>query len=65
MKLLKRDTDTDDEAREKLERALAERAAMANVRLPGLTALPAADPSRRDASAARLRSPVPHHPVDQ
>ncbi|MCU7726635.1 hypothetical protein ODJ79_23125 [Actinoplanes sp. KI2] len=50
-----------DEAREKLERALAERAAMHDIRLPGLGALPTADPSARLPSAARLRSPVPHH----
>jgi hypothetical protein len=53
--------DDDEQAREKLERALAERAAMEEVRLPGLGALPTADPSAREPSAARLRSPVPHH----
>jgi hypothetical protein len=53
--------DEDEEAREALERALAERAAMQKIRLPGLGALPTADPSARDPSAARLRSPVPHH----
>ncbi len=56
---------TDDEAtaRAALERALAERAAMENSRLPGLGALPTADPSAHDPAAARLRAPVPdHHP---
>ena len=53
--------DDDQAAREKLERALAERAAMAEVRLPGLSALPAADPSAGDLDGAVLRSPVPHH----
>jgi signal transduction histidine kinase len=56
----------DDEAvaREALERALAERAAMENAALPGLSALPAADPSAHEPSAARLRAPVPdHHPA--
>ncbi|MFI5891297.1 ATP-binding protein [Actinoplanes sp. NPDC051513] len=60
MKLRSRKKD-DERAREKLERALAERSAMENVRLPGMSALPAADPSAGDPSAARLRSPVPHH----
>ncbi|HEX5200001.1 MAG TPA: ATP-binding protein [Actinoplanes sp.] len=59
MKLKARKKD-DDKAREKLERALAGRAAMEKARLPGMSALPAADPSGRDPSAARLRSPVPH-----
>ncbi|MCY1138470.1 ATP-binding protein [Actinoplanes sp. Pm04-4] len=56
--------DHDDAAtRAALERALAERAAMENARLPGLSALPAADPSSHDPAAARLRAPVPdHHP---
>ncbi|WP_250002635.1 ATP-binding protein [Actinoplanes sp. M2I2] len=56
---------SDDEAttRAALERALAERTAMENSRLPGLSALPAADPSSHDPAAARLRAPVPdHHP---
>jgi hypothetical protein len=58
-------TDHDDDAatRAALERALAERAAMENARLPGLSALPAAEPSSHDPAAARLRAPVPdHHP---
>ncbi|MGK5681935.1 sensor histidine kinase [Actinoplanes sp. URMC 104] len=51
-------------ARAALERALAERAAMENSRLPGLSALPAADPSAHDPAAAPLRAPVPdHHPT--
>ncbi|WP_246607266.1 ATP-binding protein [Paractinoplanes toevensis] len=55
----------DDEAREKLERALAERAAMENTRLPGLSALPSSAPSGGDPAGTRLRSPVPHHhPAD-
>jgi hypothetical protein len=61
MRLKPKKDETDDEAREKLERALAERAAMEDVRLPGITALPAAEPSAHDPAAARLRSPVPHH----
>ncbi len=57
--------DTDDAAaRAALERALAERAAMENSRLPGLSALPAADPSSHDPAAADIRTPVPeHHPA--
>jgi signal transduction histidine kinase len=52
----------DDAAvRAALERALAERANMENSRLPGLTALPAAEPSAHDEPAARLRAPVPDH----
>ncbi|WP_250037916.1 ATP-binding protein [Paractinoplanes maris] len=55
--------DNEAETRAALERALAERAAMENARLPGLSALPAADPSAHDPAAARLRAPVPdHHP---
>ncbi|MFD0525145.1 sensor histidine kinase [Paractinoplanes durhamensis] len=55
----------DDEARAKLERALAERAAMENTALPGLSALPSAAPSGGDPAGTRLRSPVPrHHPAD-
>ncbi|WP_307834463.1 ATP-binding protein [Paractinoplanes lichenicola] len=51
-------------ARAALERALAERAAMENSRLPGLSALPAAEPSAHDPASARLRAPVPdHHPT--
>ncbi|WP_239080315.1 ATP-binding protein [Paractinoplanes brasiliensis] len=46
-------------ARAALERALAQRAAMENARLPGLSALPAADPSGHDPAAAPLRAPVP------
>ncbi|WP_433292851.1 ATP-binding protein [Actinoplanes sp. CA-030573] len=73
---LRTDKITDEQARERLERALAEREAMEDVRLPGLTALPAADPSAlpaadpsalpaadpsaHESSSARLRSPVPH-----
>ncbi|MBU2671014.1 CHASE domain-containing protein [Actinoplanes bogorensis] len=60
------DMTKDDEAatRAALERALAERAAMENARLPGLGALPAAEPSAHDPAAARLRTPVPdHHPA--
>ena len=54
----------EDVARAALERALAERTAMENTRLPGLSALPAADPSAHDPGAARLRAPVPdHHPT--
>ncbi|MFF5288251.1 ATP-binding protein [Paractinoplanes globisporus] len=64
MKIKSRKND-DERAREKLERALAERASMENVRLPGLGALPTADPSAREPSAARLRSPVPHHPTGE
>ncbi|WP_307873079.1 ATP-binding protein [Paractinoplanes ovalisporus] len=59
-------TGNNDEAvaRAALERALAERAAMENSRLPGLSALPAAEPSAHDPAAARLRAPVPdHHPT--
>ena len=54
---------TDDEAatRAALERALAERAAVENSRLPGLSALPAADPSAHDPAAVPLRAPVPEH----
>jgi signal transduction histidine kinase len=52
----------DDAAtRAALARALAERADMENSRLPGLGALPAADPSAHETSAARLRAPVPDH----
>lgn len=54
-----------DEAatREALERALAERAAIEDSRLPGVAALPTADPSSHDPAAARVRAPVPgHHP---
>lgn len=57
-----RNTGGDDAAvRAALERALAERANMENSRLPGLTALPAAEPSAHDEPAARLRAPVPDH----
>jgi signal transduction histidine kinase len=52
----------DDPAiRAALERALAERTNMENSRLPGLSALPAAEPSAHDEPAARLRAPVPDH----
>jgi signal transduction histidine kinase len=51
----------DAEIRAALERALAERADMENSRLPGLSALPAAEPSGHQEPAARLRSPVPDH----
>ncbi|WP_240670644.1 ATP-binding protein [Actinoplanes solisilvae] len=53
------DPTEDEEAatRAALERALAERAAIEDSRLPGLAALPAADPSAHDPAAARLRDP--------
>jgi len=52
----------DDTAiRAALDRALAERANIENSRLPGMTALPAADPSAHHEPAARLRAPVPDH----
>ena len=51
----------DAEVRSALERALAERANMENSRLPGLSALPAAEPSAHEEPAARLRAPVPDH----
>jgi hypothetical protein len=51
----------DAEVRAALERALAERADMENSRLPGLSALPAAEPSAHSEPAARLRAPVPDH----
>jgi signal transduction histidine kinase/CHASE1-domain containing sensor protein len=51
----------DAEVRAALERALAERAAILDSRLPGLGALPAAEPSAHDPAAARLRAPVPDH----
>jgi signal transduction histidine kinase/type II secretory pathway pseudopilin PulG len=52
----------DDAAvRAALERALAERANMENSRLPGMSALPAAEPSAHREPAARLRAPVPDH----
>lgn len=52
----------DDAAvRSALERALAERANMENSRLPGMSALPAAEPSAHHEPAARLRAPVPDH----
>jgi signal transduction histidine kinase len=44
-----------------LQRALAERANMENSRLPGMSALPAAEPSAHHEPAARLRAPVPDH----
>jgi signal transduction histidine kinase len=56
----------DDQTRAKLERALAERAAMEHTALPGLSALPSSAPSGGDPAGTRLRSPVPHHhPVDE
>ncbi|XVV09496.1 ATP-binding protein [Actinoplanes sp. CA-131856] len=57
-------TKTDDEAetRAALERALAERAAMENTRLPGLGALPSSVPSGHNPAAVPLRSPVPERP---
>ncbi|MGX6603845.1 ATP-binding protein [Micromonosporaceae bacterium Da 78-11] len=64
--MTRHDDPTVDEAatRAALDRALAERSAMENSRLPGLAALPAADPSSHEPSAARLRAPVPdHHPT--
>ncbi|MFI1988634.1 ATP-binding protein [Actinoplanes sp. NPDC020271] len=51
----------DAQVRAALERALAERAAIMDSRLPGLSALPAAEPSAHDPAAARLRAPVPDH----
>ncbi|GIE87728.1 hypothetical protein [Actinoplanes regularis] len=51
----------DAEIRAALERALAERAAIMDSRLPGLVALPAAEPSAHHPGAARLRAPVPDH----
>ncbi|AEV86208.1 Fis family transcriptional regulator [Actinoplanes sp. SE50] len=51
----------DARVRAALDRALAERAAVLDSRLPGLSALPAADPSAHDPAAARLRAPVPDH----
>ncbi|MCW2135829.1 ATP-binding protein [Actinoplanes cyaneus] len=48
----------DAQVRAALERALAERAAIMDSRLPGLAALPAAEPSAHDPAAARLRAPV-------
>jgi signal transduction histidine kinase len=51
----------DPAVRAALDRALAERANMENSRLPGLSALPAAEPSSHDEPAARLRAPVPDH----
>jgi signal transduction histidine kinase len=51
----------DNEVSAALERALAERANMENSRLPGLSALPAAEPSAHAEPAARLRAPVPDH----
>ena len=51
---------TDDAAaRAALERALAERDAIQNSRLPGLGVLPAADPSAHDPAAPPLRNAVP------
>jgi signal transduction histidine kinase len=55
------DSDDDSVARAALERALAERANMENSRLPGMSALPAAEPSAHHEPAARLRAPVPDH----
>ncbi|MEV4348487.1 ATP-binding protein [Actinoplanes sp. NPDC049596] len=57
-------TDTDDEAatRAALERALAERAAIENTRLPGLGALPSSAPSGHNPAAVPLRAPVPERP---
>ncbi|WP_239082628.1 ATP-binding protein [Actinoplanes teichomyceticus] len=51
----------DAQVRAALDRALAERAAILDSRLPGLSALPAAEPSAHDPAAARLRAPVPDH----
>jgi signal transduction histidine kinase len=55
--------DADPEAADRaaLERALAERAAVERSALPGMFALPAAGPSARQSSAARLQAPVPDH----
>ncbi|MEU8818529.1 ATP-binding protein [Actinoplanes sp. NPDC048796] len=57
-------TKSDDEAatRAALERALAERAAIENTRLPGLGALPSSVPSGHNPAAVPLRSPVPERP---
>jgi signal transduction histidine kinase len=51
----------DTAVRTALKRALAERASMEHSRLPGLSALPAAEPSAHEEAAARLRAPVPDH----
>jgi signal transduction histidine kinase len=51
----------DTAVRAALERALAERVNMENSRLPGMSALPAAEPSAHHEPAARLRAPVPDH----
>ncbi|WP_407653410.1 CHASE domain-containing protein [Actinoplanes oblitus] len=51
----------DAKVRAALDRALAERAAILDSRLPGLSALPSSAPSAHDPAAARLRAPVPDH----
>ncbi|WP_232344327.1 ATP-binding protein [Actinoplanes awajinensis] len=53
--------DEDAEVRAALDRALAERAAILDSRLPGMGALPSAAPSSHDPAAARLHAPVPDH----
>jgi signal transduction histidine kinase len=55
------DADPEADDRAALERALAERSAVERSALPGLFALPAAGPSARQSSAARLQAPVPDH----
>ncbi|XVU22291.1 ATP-binding protein [Actinoplanes sp. CA-054009] len=59
----KTSTEDEAEARAALERALAERAAMENTRLPGLGALPSSVPSGHNPAAVPLRSPVPERPT--
>ncbi len=55
--------DPEAAGRAALERALAERDAVIRSVLPGAPALPPSGPSAREASAARLQSPVPgRHP---
>jgi PAS domain S-box-containing protein len=53
--------DNEAEDRVALERALAERDAIIRSALPGALALPAAGPSARRSTAARLQAPVPDH----
>ncbi|WP_239117821.1 ATP-binding protein [Paractinoplanes ferrugineus] len=65
MKLKKSPVEDDDQTRARLERALAERAAMERTALPGLSALPSAAPSAGDPAGTRLRSPVPHHHTEE
>ncbi|WP_245923980.1 ATP-binding protein [Paractinoplanes atraurantiacus] len=58
----KAETDEEAATRAALERALAERAAMENTRLPGLGALPSSVPSGHNPAAVPLRAPVPERP---